>query len=147
MPDQTDQPVLHEIDLRLSYGDCDPAGIVYYAAYYPWFERVFNEWTFLNGFPPDRMRELWGSTHVSRSSGCEYLIPGRLFDPFTCRMRLGHVGSTSFSMRFDVDHRDHGQTYARGRMVFVFIDEQFPPRPVAVPDGLIAELRVRGCAL
>jgi acyl-CoA thioester hydrolase len=139
------QPALHKLDFRLSYGDCDPAGIVYYAAYYQWFERVFNEWTFLNGFPPDKMRELWGAAHVSRASGCEYLIPGRLFDPFTCTMRLSHVGTTSFSMRFDVVNRDDAKTYAVGTMWFVFVDEQFPPRPVAVPSGLKDELRARGC--
>lgn len=139
------QPILHSLDFRLSYGECDPAGIVYYASYYPWFERVFNEWTFLNDFPPDKMRALWGASHVSRASGCEYLIPGRVFDPFTCSMKLNHVGRTSFSMHFDVTHREDGQRYAAGSMNFVFIDEQFPPRPVPVPDGLKKELRSRGC--
>ena len=50
--DPPSQPVLHEIEFRLSYGDCDPAGIVYFAAYYPWFDRTYNEWAFLGGFPP-----------------------------------------------------------------------------------------------
>lgn len=137
--------VLHHLDLRLSYGDCDPAGIVYYASYYPWFERVFNEWTFLNGFPPDKMRELWGATHVSRASGCEYFIPGRLFDAFRCAMTLHNVGKTSFTMKFDMVNLGDGQTYATGLLTFVFIDEQFPPRPVPVPDGLKNELMTRGC--
>jgi acyl-CoA thioester hydrolase len=136
--------ILHTNDFRLSYGECDPAGIVYYASYYPWFERTFNEWTFLNGFPPDRIAELWGATFVSRASSCEYLIPGRVFDPFTCQMRLGHVGTTSYSMKYDIVHRDNGDTYATGRMNFVFIDDQFPPKPVAVPEGLKIELRARG---
>lgn len=139
------QPVLHELDFRLSYGDCDPAGIVYFASYYPWFERVFNEWCYLNDFATDRMRELWGAAHVSRASNCEYLIPGRLYDPLTCRMRLGHVGTTSYSMRFEVVHRQDGRTFATGAMSFVFVDEQFPPRPVPVPDGLRKELRARNC--
>ncbi len=83
---------LHHLDFRLSYGECDPAGIVYYAAYYPWFERVLNEWTYLNGFPPHKMREPGGAAHVSRASQCEYLIPGRLFDPFRCGMTFDAVG-------------------------------------------------------
>jgi acyl-CoA thioester hydrolase len=85
------------------------------------------------------------ATHVSRASGCEYLIPGRLFEPFTCQMMLGHLGTTSFSMRFDVVNRDDAKTYATGSMMFVFIDDQFPPRPVPVPDGLKKELRAPGC--
>ncbi|MFV0463516.1 MAG: acyl-CoA thioesterase [Nostocoides sp.] len=138
------QPVLYELDFRLSYGECDPAGIVYFASYYPWFERVFNEWCFVNGFATEKMRELWGASHVSRASNCEYLIPGRLHDPLTCRMLLGHVGETSYSMRFEVVHREDGQIFATGGMFFVFVDEQFPPRPVTVPEGLRAELRTRG---
>ena len=116
-----------------------------YAAYYPWFERVVNEWTYLNGFPPDRQRELWGASYVSRVSGCEYLIPGRVFDPFTATMRLRGVGNTSFSMEYDVVHRENDQAYAKGFMTFVFVDDVFPPRPVPVPDGLKQELRARGC--
>lgn len=141
----TEQPVLHSLDFRLSYGECDPAGIVYYAAYYPWFERVVNEWTFLNGFPPDRQRAMWGASYVSRASGCEYLIPGRVFDPFTCTMRLGAVGNTSFTMRYQVAHRENGKTYATGFMTFVFIDDEFPPHPVPMPERAKAELRSRGC--
>ena len=97
------QPVLHEIEFRLSYGDCDPAGIVYFAAYYPWFERTYNEWAFLGGFPPGKMVELWGATHVSVASSCRYRIPGRLHDPLTCRMRLGRLGNTSFAVHLSVD--------------------------------------------
>jgi YbgC/YbaW family acyl-CoA thioester hydrolase len=136
--------ILHTNDFRLSYGECDPAGIVYYAAYYPWFERTFNEWNFLNDFQPAKLAEMWGATYVSRASGCEYLIPGRLFDPFTCEMRLGHVGGSSYSMRFDIVHRDSGDCYARGQLTLVFVDDTFPPKPVAVPELFKQELRARG---
>lgn len=147
-----DQPVLHEIDFRLSYGDCDPAGIVYYAAYYPWFERTYNEWAFLGGFPPSRMAELWGSTHVSVASSCRYRIPGRLHDPFTVRMRLGRLGRTSCMLHFTIDHREDGATYAEGEMTFVFVDQanlaaDERPRPVPVPEGFRAVFAGAGCSL
>jgi acyl-CoA thioester hydrolase len=132
------------MDFRLAYSECDPAGIVYYAAYYPWFERIYNEWALENGFPPAKTRELWGTTHISVASACEYKIPGKLHDPFTAKMRLGHIGTTSLSYVFDVDHRESGLTYARGKMVFVYVDEQDPPRPVQVPQQLKDELTARG---
>lgn len=141
------QPTLHHLDFRLSYGECDPAGIVYYAAYYPWMERVYNEWTFENGFSPDRMDDLWGASHISVASGCEYRIPGKLFDPLSCRMSLRHVGETSFSMRFDIEHRENLATYAVGHIVFVFIDGNDPPQSVAVPLGLKQVLLEAGCDL
>ncbi len=136
--------VLHTNDFRLSYGECDPAGIVYFAAYYPWFERTFNEWNFLSGNLPGELAAKWGASYVSRASSCEYLIPGRLFDPFTCEMRLGHVGSSSYSMTYAIVHRENGNTYATGKMTLVFISQDFPPRPVPVPDGFKDEMRARG---
>jgi acyl-CoA thioester hydrolase len=147
-----DQPVLHELDFRLSYGDCDPAGIVYFAAYYPWFERTYNEWAFLAGFPPMRMHELWGATHISVASGCRYRLPGRLHDPFTCRMRLRKLGTTSFSPHFTIDHRETGETFAEGEMTFVFVDranldDDVRPRPVPVPPQLRDALAAAGCRL
>ena len=136
--------ILHTNDFRLSYGECDPAGIVYFAAYYPWFERTFNEWNFLNGFHPGELHEKWGASFVSRASGCEYFTPGRLFDPFTCEMRLGHVGTSSYSMVYDVVHRENRAVYARGKMTFVFVSNDFPPKPVAAPEGFKQEMRARG---
>lgn len=140
----TEGPVLQKLDFRLSYGECDPAGIVYYAAYYPWFERAMTEWTHRGGFTADRQRDLFGTTHVSVASGCRYRIPGRLFDPFTLEMRLGHLGTTSFTMHFTVRHRETAAVYADGHMTFVYVDEQFPPAPVAVPDGFKEKLRAAG---
>jgi acyl-CoA thioester hydrolase len=146
-----DQPVLHEIGFRLAYGDCDLAGIVYFAAYYPWFERVYNEWAFLGGFPPARMVELWGATHVSVASGCRYRIPGRIHDPLVCRMRLGRIGTTSFTPHFTIEHAETGETFAEGDMTFVFIEGaaggDVRPRPTPVPQGLRDVLVAAGCTV
>jgi acyl-CoA thioester hydrolase len=150
MTETPDQPVLQELDFRLSYGDCDPAGIVYYGAYYPWFERTYNEWTVLGGFRPSWMYRLWGATHITVASGCRYTLPGRLHDPFTCRMRLGRLGRTSFTLHFSIDHRDDGRSYASGTMTFVFVDKadldlDEVPRPAPVPEGLKKVLAEAGC--
>jgi acyl-CoA thioester hydrolase len=150
VPAPPSQPVLHEIEFRLSYGDCDPAGIVYFAAYYPWFERTYNEWAFLGGFPPGKMAQLWGATHVSVASSCVYRVPGRLHDPLTCRLRLGRIGTTSFSIRLSIDHRETGETMAEGEMSFVFVsgepDADDRPRPAPVPQQLRDILAEAGCS-
>jgi acyl-CoA thioester hydrolase len=137
-----ERPVLAALDFRLSYGDCDPAGIVYYAAYYPWMERVYTEWTHTGGFDASRMREAWGATHVSRASGCDYYVPGELFDPLRCEMRLRGLGDTSFVMDFPIVHRERDELVAQGHIVFVFVDDDF--RSTAVPEGLRVVLRNAG---
>ena len=125
-------PVIATMDIRLSYADCDPAGLVYFAAYYPFMERVYNEWTYTSGFAPSNMPDLWGGTHISASSGCDYLKPGVLFDPFTVELRLRHMGTTSFSIQADFVHRDTGDTHAIGHILFVWVDsETWKPKPIA----------------
>jgi acyl-CoA thioester hydrolase len=133
------------MDFRLSYGDCDPAGIVYYAAYFPWFERTYNEWNVTGNHTPDRMPELWGATHISRAAGCEYFVPGMLFDPLRCEMRLGRIGTTSFTTVYDVVHRDREELIAQGHIVFVFTDGD--RQPTAVPEGFLETLRIAGVEL
>ncbi len=35
---------LHRLDFSVSFGDCDPAGIVFYPNVYAWFDRTFHDW-------------------------------------------------------------------------------------------------------
>lgn len=124
---------LHELGFRLMYGECDPAGIVYYAAYHPWMERSYNEWAYERGVRTDRMFDTWGATTVSRHAGVTYERPALLFDPITCAMHLDRLGSTSFTTRFDFTHAEDGGTLAVGTMTLVFVDGDRRPTPVPEP--------------
>ena len=84
------------------------------------------------------------------ASGCRYHLPGRLHDAFTCNMRLGRLGNTSFSPHFTIDSKETGEMFAEGSMTFVFVDRQNldddeRPRPVRVPQQLRAILAATGC--
>ena len=94
--------VLNTGVFRLSYANCDPAGIVYYATYYPVFERVHTEWGWRSGIPSDELPALFGVSVVARASGCEYFNAGLLHDELRCDMRLGRVGSSSYTLSFDI---------------------------------------------
>jgi 4-hydroxybenzoyl-CoA thioesterase len=39
---------VHVLEYPVSFGDCDPAGIVFYPRTYAWFDRAFHDW--LRGF-------------------------------------------------------------------------------------------------
>ncbi len=138
-------PILQSVDFRLTYADCDPAGIVYYAAYYPWFERTYSEWTLQDSHTATNVPELWGAIHIARASGCEYFVPGKLFDPLRCEMRLGKLGRTSFTMVFNIVHRKRDELIAQGHIVLVFIDED--SKPTRIPEGMRDTLRTAGVAL
>lgn len=36
--------IAHSLDYSVSFGDCDPAGIVFYPNVYAWFDRTFHDW-------------------------------------------------------------------------------------------------------
>jgi acyl-CoA thioester hydrolase len=130
--------VLNTGEFRLSYANCDPAGIVYYATYYPVFERVHTEWAWLNGMPSDELPELWGVSVVARASSCEYFQPGMLHDLLRCEMRAGRVGSTSYSPSFDVVRVADEQVIARGGFTLVALGPD--GRPAPLPASLRAVL-------
>jgi 4-hydroxybenzoyl-CoA thioesterase len=34
----------HQMSQQVTFGDCDPAGIVFYPNYFGWFDRTFHDW-------------------------------------------------------------------------------------------------------
>jgi len=41
--------VLHSYDYRVSFGDCDPAGIAYYPNMFKWIDTTFHDWMRIHG--------------------------------------------------------------------------------------------------
>jgi acyl-CoA thioester hydrolase len=120
---------LHSVDFRLSYGDCDPAGIVYYASYYRWMERVHTEWWFLSGIRLDELSDLCGVSIVTRAASAEFLWPLRVFDLVACRMSTARVGRSSFTMAFDF-LAEEGRSACTSRMTLVCVGSGGEPAPV-----------------
>lgn len=130
---------LQSMDFRLSYADCDPLGIVFYAAYYGWMERTYNEWVFSGGLTNDECIARWGVNTVMRASGLEYFVPAVLFDGLSCRMRLDAIGNTSFTVIFDIVRRKDEVQMAKGFMTLVTVNRS--GRPAEVPGELATLLR------
>lgn len=122
--------ILNAMRFRLSYGECDPAGIVYFGAYLPWMERTHTGWHLDLGMRTDHLLERFGCVPISRHLEVDYERPALLFDPVVCEMRLDALGRTSYRMRFDLRHEDDGGTFAVGRLTLVFVDADRRPAPV-----------------
>lgn len=131
-------PVIHHLDMRLAYADCDPAGILYYATWFPWMERVQSEWLYLNGFRQDTLQQVHGFRTITRSAHCEYLAPATLFQQIRVNLSVDHIGRTSFRWGCAMVRADDGVTVARGSLALVTIDDD--GRPLPVPDSLRALL-------
>lgn len=123
----------HEVDLRLSWGECDPAGIVYYATYLEWAERVHGEWWFLEGIRLDEMAERWGAAFVVRHVTADYLRSPRVLDPLRASLVVEAVGRTSFTVAVRFSDRRDGAELGVVRLVAVFVGAEGTAAPVPDP--------------
>ena len=126
-------PEVHHLDLRLSYADCDPAQILYFAAWFPWMERVQTEWLYLNDLRQDTLEDRFGFGTVTRHAECQYLAPARLFEKIRISLRVGHVGRTSFRWDTRMTRLDDGIVVATGTTTLVTTDAGGRPIPVPSP--------------
>lgn len=124
--------------VRLSYADCDPAGIVYYAAWFLVMERILSEWFFDHGFRFDTMAEQVGGAPVTRSTWCEYLAPATVYDLVSVEMRIAEVGRSSYRLGFEMTRTEDDVVVARSGIACVFLDGSGAPAPL--PAGFRAVL-------
>lgn len=135
---QSDPGEVHGHDVRLSYADTDPAGILYFAVWFPWMERIQSEWLYLQGLRQDMLQERFGFTTVTRHADCEYLSPVGLFDEIRISMSVSRIGRTSFTSSFRMRRIQTTVVVATGSLTVVCLDAH--GQPVPVPDPLRALL-------
>lgn len=129
-----DSPALHREVVRLTYADCDPAGIIYYAAWFPWMERIQSEWFFRNGLRQDQLLDTHGFSTVTRHAECEYLAQVGLFDTIEVSLRKRHLGSTSVTLGHEMWWREGARPAARGSITLVTLSTA--GTPIEVPDAV-----------
>ena len=97
---------------RVQWGDCDPAGIIFYPTYFRWMDAA--TWSFMEsvGYTPKRMRE----EHLAMplvSADCQFLSPAMQGDRCEVRSQIARFGGKSFAVSHDIVRAD-GVTLARG---------------------------------
>jgi YbgC/YbaW family acyl-CoA thioester hydrolase len=94
------------------WGDCDPAGIIFYPTYFRWMDAA--TWAFMGsvGYGPKRMRE----EHLAMplvSADCKFLAPATHGDRCEVRSRIARFGNASFVVAHDMVRAD-GVKLAQG---------------------------------
>ncbi|MGW1003039.1 acyl-CoA thioesterase [Streptomyces sp. NPDC002520] len=125
---------LHTLTFRLGYADTDPAGILYYGAWFPWMERMQSEWFYLNGLRQDRLAQEHGFWSVTCRTECEYLVPVGLFDEIRAELRLGRVGRRSFDMCHEMRRTSDDVLVGRAKITVVTVTPD--GASTAIPDLL-----------
>jgi 4-hydroxybenzoyl-CoA thioesterase len=97
---------------EVHWGDCDPAGIIFYPTYFRWMDAATWALWAAVGYAPKRMK----SEHLAMplvSADCRFLAPAEHGDRCEVRSRIARFGGRSFVVAHDVVRLD-GSELARG---------------------------------
>jgi 4-hydroxybenzoyl-CoA thioesterase len=97
---------------QVQWGDCDPAGIIFYPTYFRWMDAAC--WAFFAsvGYDAKRMR----AEHLAMplvSADCQFLHPAQQGDHCAVRSRITQFGGKSFVLVHEV-MREDGMPLAKG---------------------------------
>ena len=106
------ESIVGNFSCEVHWGDCDPAGIIFYPTYFRWMDAA--TWAFMRsvGYEPRRMRD----EHLAMplvSADCQFLAPALHGDRCEVRSRIARFGGASFVVAHDIV-RDDGTTLAKG---------------------------------
>ena len=121
------------VRIQVSWGDCDPAGIVFYPRFYAWMDRASHVLAREMGILREAMlpprTDLVGFPIVGAQA--QFAVPARMDDVLEIRTRVARIGRTSLSLDHDIVRleADGSETrIASGREDRVFIAQG--------PDGM-----------
>jgi YbgC/YbaW family acyl-CoA thioester hydrolase len=94
------------------WGDCDPAGIIFYPTYFRWFDAA--TWAFFAsvGFSAKRMRAE-GRSMPLVAADCQFIQPAEQGDRCEVRSAIRRFGGKSFVVAHEVTRAD-GAVLSRG---------------------------------
>lgn len=115
------RPLIGTIQRDVTWGDCDPAGIIYYPTYFRWIDAGTWNLFFAAGFTPASLRaEYPGMDMPAASSGMEFRFPPTFGDRVEVHSHVEHWGGRSFKVLHEVVRSD-GVLLANGRETRVWV--------------------------
>lgn len=129
---QTSMQTEHEIwfQHRVSYGETDMMGVLYYAEYFHIFERARNEFIRASGVSYKDV-EKKGLFLPVREAQCRYRYSARYDDLLEIRAYVGEWNRASFIFRYEVFDEHKTKLMADGFTQHACVDDS--GKPIAVP--------------
>ena len=128
---------------QVEWGDCDPAGIIFYPTYFRWMDAA--TWAFMRaiGYDAKRMRAEHRSMPLV-SAECQFLAPAEQGDSCEVRSQIGRFGGKSFVVAHDILRSD-GTALAKGSETRVWGRHERGPgtqmKGETIPESLKALFR------
>ncbi len=134
MEDQFPTPSIW-VGHRISYGETDAMGIVYYAEYLHIFERARDAYIRVSGLSYTEV-EARGIYLPVREVQCRYRSPARFDDVVHCRCGIAEWGRASLTFRYELMNEARDRVLVTGMTQHASADRS--GRPVRMPDWLRA---------
>ncbi|MBR3664471.1 MAG: acyl-CoA thioesterase [Desulfovibrio sp.] len=116
---------------RVSYGETDTMGFLYYAEYLHLFERARSAYIRQCGMSYAEI-EARGILLPVREATCRYRSPARYDDLLLIRIAIGEWGRASLRFVYEITASDKKKILASGMTQHALIDRS--GRPLGVPD-------------
>jgi 4-hydroxybenzoyl-CoA thioesterase len=97
--------IVNRYPCRVDWGDCDPAGIIFYPTYFRWADAACWALFEAAGYTAKRMR----AEHLAMplvSAQCQFLAPAVQGDRCEVRSRIARFGGKSFVVEHDIVRED-----------------------------------------
>ena len=128
----------HHHTILVRFGDCDPAGVVYFPRYFDWFHQAMESWFDEQlGIPYAKILERYGFPAVHTEA--DFLKPSRMGEQLDVQLRVSKLGKTSFQIDYQVfgaqdQLRVTGHTVVA--MIGLVANESDHFQPVRLPEEL-----------
>ena len=125
-------------EVQVEWGDCDPAGIVFYPRYFAWFDASTANHFKVAGLPkPELIRRFSVVGFPMVATHAQFLIPSRHGDEVTIETEITAFGRTSIEVAHRLLRADSLAVEGYEKRVLVVRSEDGRGiRPVPVPNQI-----------
>ncbi|HUK03566.1 MAG TPA: acyl-CoA thioesterase [Burkholderiales bacterium] len=105
MSEQAFESKVFSLAVQLRWGECDPAGIIFYPTYFQWFDAAAWNMFAAVGYHAKRMR----AEHLAMplvAADCQFKHPAEQEDRAEVRSRIARWGGKSFVVAHEVVRMD-----------------------------------------
>jgi 4-hydroxybenzoyl-CoA thioesterase len=131
--------------VQVRFGDCDPAGIVFYPRYFEMFNNLVEDWC------ADGLGTSFRELHGVRGLGLptvniqtDFVAPSKLGDVLRAELSVLKLGGASFTLAIRLLGAD-GAERVRATLVLVLMDLK-TARALRLPDAMRARIAQFCCA-
>ena len=134
-------PNLFEQSIRIRFGHCDPAGIVFFPQYLIMLNAVLEDWfTEGLGVPYDHLLGVRRIGTPTLRLECDFKAISRMGDIVTLGLNIERLGNSSLSLNFVCACHNEVRFLARQVLVFTDLDSH---RSIPIPADVRAALEAQ----